>query len=99
VIHTVGPVWTGGGLGEDALLESCYRQSLALARQHDLHSIAFPAISTGVYRFPLQRATEIAVSTTADELQTTPGLAVTFCCFSDDALAAYRTVLAQHDAA
>ncbi len=62
VIHAVGPVWQGGGQQEDALLASCYQKSLALAEQHDIHSIAFPAISTGIYRFPLERATEIAVS-------------------------------------
>lgn len=90
VIHTVGPVWRGGSRGEDALLESCYRTSLALARDYGLQSIAFPAISTGVYRFPLDRATQIAVRTVADELAAEPDMTVIFCCFSDDALAAYR---------
>ncbi len=61
VIHTVGPVWHGGNGGEDELLASCYRNSLTLANERGLHSIAFPAISTGVYRFPLARATAIAV--------------------------------------
>src|SRR5262245_1268545 len=61
VIHTVGPVWSGGERGEDKLLANCYRNSLALAAQHGLRTIAFPAISTGVYRFPLERATRIAV--------------------------------------
>ena len=61
VIHTVGPVWHGGSHGEDALLASCYRNSLALAEKHEIRSIAFPAISTGVYGFPLERAAHIAV--------------------------------------
>ena len=61
VIHTVGPVWQGGGADEDALLASCYRASLALATEHGLRSIAFPAISCGVYRFPPERAATIAV--------------------------------------
>ncbi len=61
VIHTVGPVWRGGNHGEDALLASCYRSSLELAREHGIRTIAFPAISTGAYRFPLERATRIAL--------------------------------------
>jgi O-acetyl-ADP-ribose deacetylase len=95
VIHTVGPVWQGGGHGEEALLESCYRNSLALVRRHGLRTVAFPAISTGVYRFPLARATEIAVRTVADELRGMPDTRVTFMCFSDDALAAYEAELAK----
>ncbi len=95
VIHTVGPVWHGGGRGEDGLLESCYRNSLALARRHNLASIAFPAISTGIYRFPLERATRIAVASVTSELAAGPPMAVVFCCFSDDALAVYRRVLAE----
>ncbi|HEV2147359.1 MAG TPA: O-acetyl-ADP-ribose deacetylase [Longimicrobiaceae bacterium] len=61
VIHTVGPVWQGGGAGEDELLARCYRSSLQLAVDHGLRTVAFPAISTGVYRFPVERAAEIAV--------------------------------------
>ena len=95
VIHTVGPVWQGGGQGEDRLLESCYRRSLALARQHGVQSIAIPAISTGVYRFPLERATRIAVTIVADELTRMPGTAVIFACFGDAALATYRRVIAE----
>ena len=64
VIHAVGPVWQGGGQQEDALLASCYQKSLALAEQHSLRSIAFPAISTGIFGFPLERATDIAVAET-----------------------------------
>jgi len=62
VIHTVGPVWGGGSRGEDALLASCYRTSLELAAEHGLRTIAFPSISTGAYRFPVKRASRIAVS-------------------------------------
>jgi O-acetyl-ADP-ribose deacetylase len=68
VIHTVGPVWSGGGAGEPELLASCYRASLALAAAHGFRSVAFPAISTGIYGFPLDRATAIAVPTVRDEL-------------------------------
>jgi len=68
VIHTVGPIWQGGGAGEENLLAACYRESLGLAAENGLRSIAFPAISTGVYRFPPERAAEIAVGTVADFL-------------------------------
>lgn len=94
VIHTVGPVWQGGGRGEDTLLQSCYRNVLALVRQHAIATIAFPAISTGIYRFPLDRATDIAVATTAASLESLPEVRVTFMCFSPDALAAYEAALA-----
>jgi O-acetyl-ADP-ribose deacetylase (regulator of RNase III) len=70
VIHAVGPVWQGGDAVEDALLESCYRESLRLAREHDVKSIAFPAISCGAFRFPLLRAAQIAVETIMQELTT-----------------------------
>ena len=66
VIHTVGPVWNGGALGEDDLLASCYRRSIELCEMHGLASVAFPAISTGIYRFPAERAAGIAVATVAD---------------------------------
>jgi O-acetyl-ADP-ribose deacetylase len=69
VIHAVGPVWNGGGSGERAQLASCYRRSLELAREHGLVSIAFPGISTGVYRFPQRAAADIAVATIAGELE------------------------------
>jgi len=86
VIHAVGPVWNGGKSNEDDLLASCYRRALALAAQHQLRSIAFPAISTGIYRFPADRAARIAVGTVVSELaRPAHGLQrVIFCCFSDE---------------
>ncbi len=90
IIHTVGPVWHGGGSGEDGLLERCYRNVMALARAHDVHRIAFPAISTGVYRFPVDRATAIAVATVARELAAGTVEDVLFMCFNAETLAAYR---------
>ena len=82
VIHTVGPVWQGGAAGEAELLANAYANSLALARTHGLVSIAFPAISTGVYGFPADRAAEIAVGTVVGSLRTGPHFArVVFCCF------------------
>ncbi len=85
VIHTVGPVWNGGTLGEDDLLASCYRRSIALCQQHGLASVAFPAISTGIYRFPADRAAGIAVGNVVDALAAAPLVTkVIFCCFSPD---------------
>jgi O-acetyl-ADP-ribose deacetylase len=84
VIHTVGPVWQGGDRGEDDLLASCYRRSLELCRLRSLTSVAFPAISTGIYRFPADRAAQIAVKTTAESLTASPSLErIIFCCFSE----------------
>jgi len=87
VIHAVGPVWSGGGRGEEELLASCYRASLALATERGLRSVAFPAISTGIYRFPPDRAARIAVGTVVAEIENLPdGLQrIVFCCFSQDA--------------
>lgn len=95
VIHTVGPVWNGGGRGEDGLLENCYRNSLVLARHAGVRSIAFPAISTGVYRFPLERAARIAVATVAAELDRDRGGIgrVVFSTFGREATDAYRQAL------
>jgi O-acetyl-ADP-ribose deacetylase (regulator of RNase III) len=95
VIHTVGPVWQGGARGEQALLGSCYRSVLVLARQHEIRTMAFPAISTGVYRFPIEQATAIAVATTAEMLGTLRDTDVTFMCFNAEALAAYESALAK----
>jgi len=82
VIHTVGPVWAGGEKNEDALLASCYRRSLELAVEHRVKTIAFPAISTGVYRFPAERACAIAVKTVRQFLSANPSIeSVLFCCF------------------
>ena len=97
VIHTVGPVWHGGGANEDALLASAYRNSLRLAAEHGVKSIAFPAISTGVYGFPKKRAARIAVATVRDFLQTgSHGLErVIFCCFDDACVQAHEAALAE----
>jgi O-acetyl-ADP-ribose deacetylase len=87
VIHAVGPVWSGGGRGEEELLASCYRTALDLAAAHRLRSLAFPAISTGVYRFPPERAARVAIGTVAGELAGPPRAVahVVFCCFSAEA--------------
>jgi O-acetyl-ADP-ribose deacetylase (regulator of RNase III) len=85
VIHAVGPVWSGGTRGEDSLLASCYRRSIELCRDRGLTSIAFPAISTGVYRFPAERAAGIAVAATVETLASATSLTrLIFCCFSND---------------
>ena len=95
VIHAVGPVWHGGDHGEDALLASCYRRSLDLAAFHALATIAFPAISTGAYGFPAERAAPIAVAAVRASLAAHPAIrVVTLVCFSADAAAAYRAALA-----
>ena len=93
VIHAVGPVWSGGRDGEDELLASCYRVSLELAAAHRLVSLAFPAISTGIYGFPPDRAARIAVGTVVSELSATArGIArVVFCCFSPDSAQHHAT--------
>lgn len=91
IIHTVGPVWRGGSAGEDELLASCYRRSLEVADQLAIKSIAFPAISTGIYRFPPQRAAEIAVS----EIRRYTGRIerLVFACFDPETATIYRGLL------
>jgi O-acetyl-ADP-ribose deacetylase (regulator of RNase III) len=96
VIHTVGPVWHGGGSGEDAQLASCYGRAIGLCLGHDLVSIAFPAISTGVYRFPADRAARIAVSATVGALKAAPSVTqVIFCCFSEGSARLHAKALEQ----
>lgn len=96
VIHTVGPVWHGGDRGEREQLASCYRRSIELAHQHGLRHVAFPSISTGVYRFPFSEAAKIAIHTVRavlDELEA--DIDVTFCCFSADDLTIYQEILVE----
>ena len=94
IIHTVGPVWHGGKRKEEELLASCYRNSLFLANHHKLCSIAFPAISTGVYRFPIERATQIAIRTTQETLPLAGSIEkVIFVCFSLGDLQIYQKEL------
>jgi O-acetyl-ADP-ribose deacetylase (regulator of RNase III) len=94
VIHAVGPVWQGGGANEDALLAGCYRRSLDLATAHGAGSVAFPAISTGVYRFPADRAARIAVGTVKSCLDASPAIGrAIFACFGPEAVAAHERAL------
>jgi O-acetyl-ADP-ribose deacetylase (regulator of RNase III) len=97
VIHAVGPVWHGGGAGEDDLLASCYRGALTLAARHRLQSLAFPAISTGVYGFPADRAARIAVGTVVSEISADPrGIAcVVFCCFAEESAEHHMNAFAE----
>jgi O-acetyl-ADP-ribose deacetylase len=95
VIHTVGPVWGGGERGENRLLAACYRNSLALALDHDLTSIAFPAISTGAYRFPADRAALIALRTVDAVLDQADSIErVVFCCFGAESREHHERALA-----
>lgn len=93
VIHTVGPVWRGGDDGEAELLGRCYRACMALAIDHDLHSIAFPAISCGVYGYPPDQAANVAVSALRGVLDTHTELDVQLCCFDDRMAAIWRRAL------
>ncbi|MCB1169524.1 MAG: O-acetyl-ADP-ribose deacetylase [Leptospiraceae bacterium] len=95
VIHTVGPIWRGGNQREPELLASCYRESLKLAIQNGLSTLAFPSISTGVYGYPLEQASEIAVQTVSEVLESDQTIKeVTFCCFDERALSIYSKLLA-----
>jgi len=98
VIHTVGPVWRGGSGGESGLLADCYRNSLSLAETSGLKTIAFPSISTGVYRFPVEQACRIALSETKRFLEENEGIEkVVFVCFSNSDCECYRTALEELD--
>ncbi len=93
IIHTVGPIWNGGKNNEDQLLENCYNNSLKLADENNIKSIAFPAISTGVYGFPLERATKIAVKTVKQFLKEESSIEkVIFVCFSEHDYNVYKEV-------
>jgi O-acetyl-ADP-ribose deacetylase len=95
VIHAVGPVWHGGGDGEDEALASCYRRAIELCPEHHISSVAFSAISTGVYGFPAERAATIAVRTVIAALPATPSVSsVTFCCFSEASAKLHAQALA-----
>ena len=95
VIHAVGPVWNGGNRGEDEALASCYCRAIELCQTHGLASMAFSAISTGVYRFPADRAARIAVSTTGDALAAAPKVSrVVFCCFSNESARLHAEAMA-----
>lgn len=97
VIHAVGPVWRGGNAGEAAVLAAAYRSSLALARERQLASIAFPAISTGIFGYPLREATEIAVAAVrAEAASPGPIDRVVFACFNEEVLGVYQAVLGVH---
>ena len=95
VIHAVGPVWHGGHEGEVDALASCYTTAIELCRTHNLASIAFPAISTGIYRFPADRAADIAVAATVQALAAAPAVTrVIFCCFSRESAAQHERAMA-----
>jgi O-acetyl-ADP-ribose deacetylase (regulator of RNase III) len=95
IIHTVGPVWKGGSRGEADLLAACYTNSLALALEHGISTIAFPSISTGAYAYPLKLAAPIAVDTVRSFVVSNAGLTrVTFCCYSHKDFAIYKKLLA-----
>ena len=97
VIHTVGPVWTGGEKNEASLLSSCYTRSLSLACDHELATIAFPAISTGAYGYPLMKATQIAVKSVANWQSVYPKNVI-FCCFDNQTLNIYEEMLQRYQA-
>jgi O-acetyl-ADP-ribose deacetylase (regulator of RNase III) len=96
VFHTVGPLWRGGENGEPELLASCYRSCFALAAEHGIRTLAFPAISCGIYGYPIEPATEIAVRETIAALDRNPLIeSVIFACFNDEIFAAYEDVLSR----
>lgn len=94
IIHTVGPIWHHGTRGEPALLASCYRNSLRLALAQQVRTIAFPAISCGVYGYPVRAAADVAVTTAREFLANETAIhEITFCCFSEEVWQAYRSIL------
>jgi O-acetyl-ADP-ribose deacetylase (regulator of RNase III) len=93
VIHTVGPIWRGGGFGEDEFLASCYRSCFALAEQHRIESIAFPSISTGAYGFPADKASRIAVREMISSLEKNSSIEVTAVCFNQRVFNCYIEAL------
>ena len=97
IIHTVGPVWRGGENGEPELLAGCYRSALALARRHDLRSVAFPAISTGIFGYPMAEAAQVAAVTVANWLSAEPGTfdRVVFVCFDQPATDVFAAAVEQ----
>jgi len=98
VIHTVGPVWEDGETGEKKLLANCYNNSLCLAEEHEIRTIAFPAISTGVYGYPMDEAAQIAIVTAKQFLETNElPEQVTFICFDEDSLVSYEAVYEAED--
>jgi O-acetyl-ADP-ribose deacetylase (regulator of RNase III) len=94
IFHAVGPVWKGGNRNEDELLASCYRRCLELARERSVRSIAFPAISTGIYGFPSERAAAIAIQTVRAHIDTSGVELVQFVCFNDETFQIYERLLA-----
>ncbi|QZH75786.1 MAG: O-acetyl-ADP-ribose deacetylase [Erythrobacter sp.] len=95
IIHTVGPVWRGGDNGEDRQLAECHRNSLAIARKHGLRTIAFPAISTGIFGYPMEKAAHVAIDSSLAELRDFPDAfdAITFVCFDQLAASIFRQAL------
>lgn len=94
IIHTVGPVWHGGGSNEAKLLANCYKNCLDIAKKHQLQSIAFPAISCGVFGYPIEEATQIAIKTVQDNLKQTQFIQkIIFVCFEDEVFQAYHSRL------
>lgn len=93
IIHTPGPVWNGGGKGEEALLKSCYKNCLRLAAENGCRSVAFPSISTGIYHFPLERASVIAVETILEFLRAHPEMEVQMVCFDRKTWESYEHAL------
>ena len=98
MIHTVGPVWHGGGKNEALLLSSCYQRSMQLAHENHIHSIAFPAISCGVYGYPIEQAAAIAVNTVLEQSEKYPDITdVYFVCFNDTVYSAYKQAYKNHN--